>query len=303
MKILVTGGAGFIGSHVVDKYLSLGHEVLVLDNLSTGSEKNLNPRAVFVKEDIINNDGVQKIITDFKPDIINHHAALAEVTKSLKDPSKTLETNVIGTANVLLAGGEAGIKKFIFSSTGGAIYGNPEKLPVNETCTPDPLSPYGLSKLLGEKTIEFYTRTYGFEYVIFRYSNVYGPRQNPKGEAGVVAIFSSLMKAGESPIIFGDGSKTRDYVYVEDIALANELAIELKGNHTLNLGGGIEISDKQIFDEVAGAVNFSGNPTYADFRKGEITKISLDASRAKEILGWTPQVQLKDGIKITAQTY
>jgi len=299
MRTLVTGGAGFIGSHIVDKYLGLGHEVVVVDNLSTGSRKNLNPKANFFKADITNGVEIEKIFKEFKPNAVNHHAALAEVAKSLRDPQRTLEVNVVGTANLLSAGSKQGIEKFIFSSTGGAIYGDPKNPPVDESHPPEPLSPYGLSKLLGEKTIEFYSKTQGFEFVILRYSNVYGPRQDPKGEAGVVAIFSGLIKSGERPTIFGDGSKTRDYLHVSDIVKANELALKVKGNHLLNIGSGTEISDKQIFAEVAKALEYKDEPIYADFRKGEVNRIALDASRAKNTLGWEPQIKLSGGVEAT----
>jgi len=303
MKILVTGGAGFIGSHVVDRYVELGHEVTVIDNLSTGFEKNLNAKAKFFKADIRELEKIYEIVSDFKPDVINHHAALAEVTKSVEDPSDTLAVNVMGTANVLLAGGKASIKHFIFSSTGGAIYGDPVHLPADESCKPAPLSPYGLSKLLGENIIEFYARIYGLTYTIFRYSNVYGPRQNPGGEAGVVAIFTNLIKSGARPTIFGDGSKTRDYVYVGDIVSANELALDTTENNLLNLGWGKEISDKEIFDAIASALNFSKDSIYAPFREGEVSKISLDSTKARKILGWVPKVNITEGINITTKYY
>ena len=303
MKILVTGGAGFIGSHVVDRYVDLGHEVAVIDNLSTGFEKNLNAKAKFFKADIRELEKIYEIVSDFKPDVINHHAALAEVTKSVEDPSDTLAVNVMGTANVLLAGGKASIKHFIFSSTGGAIYGDPVHLPADESCKPAPLSPYGLSKLLGENIIEFYARIYGLTYTIFRYSNVYGPRQNPGGEAGVVAIFTNLIKSGTRPTIFGDGSKTRDYVYVGDIVSANELALDTTENNLLNLGWGKEISDKEIFDAIASALNFSKDSIYAPFREGEVSKISLDSTKARKILGWVPKVNITEGINITTKCY
>ena len=303
MKILVTGGAGFIGSHVVDRYVDLGHEVAVIDNLSTGFEKNLNAKAKFFKADIRELEKIYEIVGDFKPDVINHHAALAEVTKSIENPSDTLAVNVMGTANVLLAGGKASIKHFIFSSTGGAIYGDPVHLPADESCKPAPLSPYGLSKLLGENIIEFYARIYGLTYTIFRYSNVYGPRQNPGGEAGVVAIFTNLIKSGARPTIFGDGSKTRDYVYVGDIVSANELALDTTENNLLNLGWGKEISDQEIFDAIASALNFSEDSIYAPFREGEVSKISLDSTKARKILGWVPKVNITEGINITTKCY
>ena len=303
MKILVTGGAGFIGSHVVDRYVDLGHEVAVIDNLSTGFEKNLNAKAKFFKADIRELEKIYEIVGDFQPDVINHHAALAEVTKSIENPSDTLAVNVMGTANVLLAGGKASIKHFIFSSTGGAIYGDPVHLPADESCKPAPLSPYGLSKLLGENIIEFYARIYGLTYTIFRYSNVYGPRQNPGGEAGVVAIFTNLIKSGTRPTIFGDGSKTRDYVYVGDIVSANELALDTTENNLLNLGWGKEISDQEIFDAIASALNFSEDSIYAPFREGEVSKISLDSTKARKILGWVPKVNITEGINITTKYY
>ena len=303
MRILVTGGAGFIGSHVVDRYVDLGHEVAVIDNLSTGFEKNLNAKAKFFKADIRELEKIYEIVGDFKPDVINHHAALAEVTKSIENPSDTLAVNVMGTANVLLAGGKASIKHFIFSSTGGAIYGDPVHLPADESCKPAPLSPYGLSKLLGENIIEFYARIYGLTYTIFRYSNVYGPRQNPGGEAGVVAIFTNLIKSGTRPTIFGDGSKTRDYVYVGDIVSANELALDTTENNLLNLGWGKEISDQEIFDAIASALNFSEDSIYAPFREGEVSKISLDSTKARKILGWVPKVNITEGINITTKCY
>ena len=303
MKILVTGGAGFIGSHVVDRYVDLGHEVAVIDNLSTGFEKNLNAKAKFFKADIRELEKIYEIVGDFKPDVINHHAALAEVTKSVENPSDTLAVNVMGTANVLLAGGKASIKHFIFSSTGGAIYGDPVHLPADESCKPAPLSPYGLSKLLGENIIEFYARIYGLTYTIFRYSNVYGPRQNPGGEAGVVAIFTNLIKSGTRPTIFGDGSKTRDYVYVGDVVSANELALDTTENNLLNLGWGKEISDKEIFDTIASTLNFSEGSIYAPFREGEVGKISLDSTKARKTLGWIPKVSLTEGINITTKCY
>src|SRR3989344_5224679 len=207
MKIIVTGSAGFIGSHIADRYRALGHTVVEVDIRSPKNPIDINDAAaltaLFKKE---------------KPDIVNHHAAIAEVVKSIRDPLPTFQTNVLGTVNVLMAAGEAGtVKKILFASTGGAIYGEPKKLPADEATPATPLSPYGLSKLLGEEAIAFYSRMFGYAYLIFRYPNVYGPRQNPKGEAGVVAIFAELMKHGVRPTIFGDGTKARDYAYVDDI--------------------------------------------------------------------------------------
>ncbi len=302
MKIIVTGGAGFIGSHVVDAYVKAGHKVVVVDNLTTGSRKNLNPKAKFYKTDIRDAKKIDAIFKKEKPDAVNHHAAIAEVVKSLRDPLPTLDVNVTGTVNLLLAGGRYRIKKFIFSSTGGAMYGSPKKIPVSESVEPFPLSPYGLSKLLGELTITFYAQMYGFDYFIFRYANVYGPRQNPNGEAGVVAIFGKLTKAGKQPIIYGDGSKTRDYVYVEDIARANLLALKKGHGQTVNIGWGKEISDKKIFETIARGASYRDKPRYAPYRKGELYRSALTNAKAKKILGWKPKVKLEEGIKRTLAT-
>ena len=302
MKILVTGGAGFIGSHIVDAYINLGYKVVVIDNLSTGFRKNLNPKAKFYKADIGDLLKIEKIFQKEKPQIVNHHAAIAEVVKSLRNPLPTINVNVIGTINLLLAAGKIGVKKFIFSSTGGAIYGQPDKIPADENTPAIPLSPYGLSKLLGEECIKFYARIFGFDYLIFRYPNVYGPRQNPKGEAGVVAIFSGLMRKGKQPTIFGDGSKTRDYVHIDDIVRANIIGLHKGKNEIFNLGWAKKISDQKIFDTIAKNLNFKKPPIYAPFRKGEVYQIALSANKAKKILNWQPQISLEEGIKKTVKT-
>ena len=305
MKIIVTGGAGFIASHVADAYIAAGHSVAIIDNLLTGFRKNVNPKARFYKADIRNLTEMERIFKKERPEVVNHHAAIAEVVKSIKNPIPTLEANVLGTANVLISFGRYGRgkhKKFIFSSTGGAIYGEPEKIPADEHTSMTPLSPYGLSKALGEDIIKFYARTYGFPYLIFRYPNVYGPRQNPKGEAGVVAIFGGLMKRGVRPTIFGDGTKTRDYTYVLDIARANMLALRKGRNDIVNIGWGKKISDQDIFDAIQGAIHFPKPPIYGAMRKGEVYQIALDARKARRVLGWRPHVTLKDGIRKTLLT-
>lgn len=296
-KILVTGGAGFIASHIVDAYINLGHKVVVIDDLSTGKRENINKKVTFYQADIRDREKIEEIFAKEKPQIVNHHAAIAEVVKSLRNPIPTLEVNVLGTVNVLRAGGEIGIEKFIFSSTGGAIYGEPDKIPANEKSPTTPLSPYGLSKLQGEEAIACYARHYGFDYLIFRYPNVFGPRQNPKGEAGVVAIFSGLMSEGKRPTIFGDGTKTRDYVYVKDIVSANVLALTKGANQIINLGIGKKISDQMIFDAIAKNLNLTIKPTYKPYRKGEVYQIALDAKKAKRLIGWNPTIDFEEGIK------
>ncbi|MEK7094420.1 MAG: NAD-dependent epimerase/dehydratase family protein [Patescibacteria group bacterium] len=305
MKIIVTGGAGFIASHVVDAYIKAGHKVAVIDNLNTGFRKNVNPKATFYKADIRDLPTMQKIFKKERPEVVNHHAAIAEVVKSVTNPIPTYEVNVLGTANILLCFGQFGKgknKKVLFSSTGGAIYGEPKKIPAPETTPAAPLSPYGLSKLLGEELIFFYSRSYGFNYLIFRYPNVYGPRQNPKGEAGVVAIFGGLLKQNIQPTIFGDGSKARDYTYVDDIVVANLKALK-KGNKTItNIGWGKLITDKMIFETVASTLGYKKPVRYAPYRSGEVYRICLDAKKAKKILGWKPTVPLKEGIRKTLET-
>lgn len=303
MKILVTGGAGFIGSHIVDKYINLGHQVVVIDDLSTGKKENLNKKAKFYKLDIRNAALVEKVFVKEKPQVVNHHAAIAEVVKSIKNPIPTLEVNVLGIVNVLRAGGAIGIKKFIFSSTGGAIYGQPKKIPADESTPPIALSAYGLSKFLGEECIKFYSRLYGFAYLIFRYPNVYGPRQNPKGEAGVVAIFSGLLQENKRPVIYGDGTKSRDYVYVDDITKANVIVLRKGKNEILNLGWGKPISDQIIFDTIAKNFGAKLKPIYAPFRKGEVYQIALNANLAKKKIGWKPHISLTEGIKKTTTQF
>lgn len=298
-KILVTGGAGFIGSHIVDELIKKKAKVIIIDNLSTGRKENINKRAKFYKGDIRDLNFIKRVIEKEKPEIIYHQAAIAEVIKSVKNPIPTLETNVLGTVNLLLVGGENGIKKFIFASSGGAIYGKVDKIPVDEKNPTNPLSPYGLSKLLAEECIKFYAKNFNFQYLILRYPNVYGPRQNPKGEAGVVAIFTGLIKEGKRPIIFGDGTKTRDYVYVDDIVRANILGLSYSKNEILNLGWGRETSDYKIFEIIAKNLNFKEQPIYAPFRQGEVYRIALNSNRAKKVLNWQPKISLEEGIKKT----
>lgn len=296
-KILVTGGAGFIGSHIVDRYISIGHKVVVIDNLSTGFKKNINKKAKFYNIDINDIKAVKKIIQKEKPEIINHHAAIAEVVKSLKNPIPTYKSNILGTINLLLAGGQIGIKKFIFPSTGGAIYGEPDKIPATEKTPAIPLSPYGFSKFIGEECVKFYARIGGFDYLIFRYPNIYGPRQNPKGEAGVVAIFTRLMINNKQPTIFGDGAKTRDYIYIDDIVKANAAALQKGDNEIINLGWGEKIPDQMVFDAIANIINFKKKPIYAPCRTGEVYQIALSAEKAEKILNWKPTISFKEGIK------
>ncbi|MDE1969959.1 MAG: NAD-dependent epimerase/dehydratase family protein [Patescibacteria group bacterium] len=303
MNILVTGGAGFIGSHITDAYIKKGHRVSVVDDLTTGFRKNVNKKARFYQIDIRDNEALRTVIKREKPDIINHHAARAAVTESIKNPIPTLEVNVLGTANLALLAGEYGIKKFIFASTGGAMYGmGPFKKPVSEKTPENPISPYGLSKQLAEQTIAYYAGTACFEYLIFRYANVFGPRQNPKGEAGVIAIFGALMKHGETPTIFGDGKKTRDYVYINDIVAANVIGLKRGVNTTLNLGWEKETQDNEVFRTLAMYTKFTEQPLYAPHRNGEVFRCSLNAAKAAETIGWKPKTPFQKGVAKTVRT-
>ncbi len=303
MKILITGGAGFIGSHIADAYLKKGYQIAVIDNLTTGTRDNVHKNAVFYKADIRDMKEISRIFQKEKPHIVNHHAALASVTESVSNPAETLEVNVVGTANLLSAGIMHNLQKFIFSSTGGAIYGDTKITPTPETVEPQPPSPYGLSKLFAEHVIRYYGKKHQLPYVILRYANVYGPRQNPHGEAGVVAIFIEKMKKNEQPTIFGDGSKTRDYVYVEDIVNANVRAIDGNDSFLANLGCGEEIKDQTVFDIIARALDYKQSPQYAPVRAGEMLKSVLDSSLAYKQLGWQSTISFEDGIKKTIASY
>ncbi|HVO28391.1 MAG TPA: NAD-dependent epimerase/dehydratase family protein [Candidatus Paceibacterota bacterium] len=301
MKIIVTGGAGFIASHIVDAYIAAGHKVAVIDNLSSGSRKNLNPRANFYKADIRNLAALHKIFGNERPDVVNHHAAFISVTDSVKKPDLTFAINAEGTLNVLLAFADAPAKrkKFIFASTGGAIYGSPKKLPAGESTPPDPLSPYALTKQVAEETVWYFSRQFGIDHLILRYANVYGPRQKAQGGAGVFPIFTEQIAHGIRPTIFGDGKKTRDYVYVGDVARASVLGVTRGRNETVNIATGRETSDYQVFRALADAYGFKKEPFYTPKRKGEVQRIFMSWSHAKKVLGWSPKVKFAEGVRKT----
>jgi UDP-glucose 4-epimerase len=298
MKIIVTGGAGFIGSHIVDAYVRAGHRVVVIDNLSAGSRKNLNSRAIFYKADIRNLSQVEKIFSRERPEIVNHHAALIDVVNSVANPLPTLETNALGTATLLSVFKKfgKGKKKIIFASS-AAVYGNPKSLPAHEAAECLPISAYGLSKVLAEKVIRFYGATSDIDHTIFRYSNAFGPRQ----KSGAISIFADLMRRGRTPVIFGDGRKNRDYIYVEDIVRANILALKKGKSETLNLGWGEPVSDKEAYDALAKNIGFKKSPFYKPYRQGEIYAMALSAKRARKIIGWEPVVKFEEGVKRTVR--
>ena len=302
MKILVTGGAGFIASHIVDAYLALDHKVAVVDNLSMGKRYHVNSKAEFYQLSIQSSE-LETVFDSFKPDIINHHAAHINLRYSVENPTYDAENNILGTLNILQNAIKYGSKKIIFASTGGAIYGEPTDLPVSETTTAIPLSPYGAAKLSIEHYIRIWDILHDLKYTIFRYPNIYGPRQNPKGEAGVIAIFTLQMLSKTTPTIFGDGSKTRDYLFISDLVKANITALEKGDGETLNLGWGKEISDQMVFDTVARATEYSEKPIYSKARPGEVDRIALDASRAAAVLNWHPEITFEEGVKKAVNYY
>ena len=299
---LVTGGAGFIGSHLVDRLLEEGHKVAVIDNLSTGKLKNLNSAATFYHMDITN-PSMQDIFQREQPDLVYHLAAQISVSESTKDPVKDGETNVMGTLRLLEAVRRYGIEKFIYSSTGGALYGDPETNPCSEQTPIIPLSPYGLSKYLAEQYIELYHRLYQLNYTILRYGNVYGPRQDPHGEAGVVAIFSQAMLDGKQPSIFGAGDQERDFVYVGDVVEANIRAMKKGDGQAFNIGTSQGTNVNRIFDSLKSIINFKWDAEHRNARPGEVYKISLDCNKALRELGWSPQVSLDEGLDRTAEYF
>ncbi len=299
MKILVTGGAGFIASHIVDRYLQLGHQVAVIDNLSTGRRENLNPAASFYEVDITDVDRVAEVFEAERPQIVNHHAAQMDVRRSVDEPIFDAHTNVIGSLNVIGSALQVGVEKIIYASTGGAIYGELDYSPADEEHPIRPLSPYGISKHAVEHYLYLYQHLEGLNFTVLRYANVYGPRQNPHGEAGVVAIFGKQMLAGQQATIFGDGTDTRDYVFVGDVVKANQLALEAGSGQIFNISTGVATTVQEIFETVAEASGYRGEPGYAPPRPGDVRHNALDSTKAQQLLGWTPEMRLAQGIALT----
>jgi len=302
VRILVTGGAGFIGSHVADRYVALGHEVAVLDNLSTGQRANLNPKCRFYEMSLMD-PRLEETVLQFAPEVISHHAAQVNVRRSVEDPVFDAEMNVLGSIRLFQAAAKAHCGKLIYISSGGACYGDPERIPANEETPVRPLCPYGASKYAAEKYLELFGSLYGMRTTILRYANVYGPRQDPHGEAGVVAVFSQLLLAGRSPQIFGDGSKTRDYVFVQDIVEANALALAGGDGRIYNVGTGRQVTDDEVYRTIRDALAAKAEAVHTDFRKGEVRHIALDASRLRRELGWKPMVSFEEGMAKTAAWY
>lgn len=300
MKILVTGGAGFIGSHVVDAYVTAGHEVAVLDNLSTGREDNINPGARLHRVDVRDLALVQDVVAGFKPEVVNHHAAQSEVPKSVADPGNDAQVNLVGGLNVLRACVDNSVRKVIFSSTGGALYGEPDVVPADEDHPIRPLSPYGTSKAAFELYLEMFQRTFGLGYTTLRYANIYGPRQDFFAEEGrVIAIFASRMIEGKPLTIDGDGSQSRDMLHVGDVAIANLAALDRGDGQTFHISTGVPVTVNDLFRKLAILTEYKLEARFGPARKGDVYRIALDNSRARDVLGWEPRISLEDGLELT----
>jgi len=305
----VTGGAGFIASHVVDAFVRAGHEVGVVDDLSTGARENLNPRAALWQVDI-RSDKLGPLVADFRPEVVSHHAAQMSVGLSAEDPKWAADITVLGTLNLLEAAVRAGVGLVIFSSTGGAMYGEQDVLPTPETVFPAPVSPYGVAKLAVERYLHAYRFMHGLRSTALRYANVYGPRQNPHGEAGVVAIFCKAILEGRPLTVNGDGLQTRDYVYVGDVVRANVAALEAAlrpgaeaGPCILNVGTGIESSVLDVVRELEAAAGRELEVRHGPPRPGEQRRSALEAALAREALAWEPAVELREGLRLTLEWF
>jgi len=303
MKVLVTGGAGFIGSHVVDALISAGYEVVVVDDLSTGRLANLNPAATFYQVDI-RSQQLSEVFEKERPAYVDHHAAQMDVRRSIADPLFDAEVNVIGSINLIECCRRYGVKRLIYISTGGAVYGEPEYLPCDEAHPVNPICPYGASKHTVEHYLYMYQQNYGLDYIVLRYPNVYGPRQDPHGEAGVVAIFTGQMLAGGQVVINGDGEQQRDFVYVEDCAQANLMAMTSQNaNQIYNLGYGRGTTVNEIFTTLKNITGYQLAATHGAAKVGETRQIYLDATKAQKELGWKPTVDLEEGLQRTADYF
>ncbi len=302
MKILVTGGAGFIASHIVDKYIELGHDVVVIDNLSSGFKHNVNPKAKFYEVDIRSKE-LEQIFKDEKPEIVNHHAAQISVPVSVKEPEFDAEVNAVGFLNILQNCVKYKVKKVIFISSGGAVYGEAEEYPTTESYDPKPLSPYAIHKYVSEKYLYFYNHQYGLKYTVLRYANVFGPRQIPHGEAGVVSIFITNFRDNKKTYFYAfdeepDGM-IRDYVFVRDIVNANVLALDRGELDAFNIGTGIETTTGQLYREIALQMNTQIEPVREGARPGDIRRSCLNIEKAKSEFGWEPKFSLPVGVKET----
>jgi UDP-glucose 4-epimerase len=295
MKVLVTGGAGFIGSHLVDRLMKEGHEVVVVDNLSTGKRKNIHQDANFYKTDILSSR-LARIFYKEKPRLVCHYAAQMDVRKSVEDPIYDAKNNILGLLNLLEVSVKNGAQRVIFASSGGAIYGEQTAYPATEDNPARPVSPYGVSKLASEQYLYYYQKNCGLEYTALRFANVYGPRQNPLGEAGVVAIFTKKLINEEQPIINGNGMQTRDYVFVDDVIDANMAVINGNVSDTFNVGTGRETSVNDLFSALLEQTGSKAKPFHGMEKKGEQRRSCISSGKLNRMLGWEPRVSLKEGL-------
>lgn len=302
MRVLVTGGAGFIGSHVADILLGNGHEVAVVDDLSSGKRGNVPEKARFYELDV--RTGCREVFEDFQPEVVAHHAAQMDVRRSVAEPDFDADVNILGTIRLLQNCVEHGARKFVFASTGGAIYGEQDEFPATEEHPQYPISPYGVSKLAGERYLHYYNVQHGLEYAALRYANVYGPRQDPRGEAGVVAIFCGRLARGETSKINGTGDQTRDYVFVKDVARANVLALEGDApSGAYNIGTGVETSVNELYELLCEGANKDLPPEHASAKPGEQMRSCIDPALARGALGWRPEIQLRLGLEETLRFF
>lgn len=301
MKVLVTGGCGFIGSHTVDMLVEQGHQVVVVDNLLAGDAHNLNSQAEFYKVDITS-DELKNIFQKFMPEVVYHLAAQIDIQKSIKEVGFDAHINILGTINVLDCCRAYRVGKIIYASS-AAVYGNPQYLGVDELHPINPISFYGISKHTPEHYIMTYSELYGIGYTILRYSNAYGPRQDPKGEGGVISIFIDKMLKGIQPTIFGDGEQTRDFIYVRDVALANLAALKTGEGDIINVSTNTAVTVNQLFSTMRSIINFIGEPIYGPVRKGDIIHSYLDNDKALRVLSWKPQFTIEEGLRETMEYY
>ncbi len=302
MKILVTGGAGFIGSNIADVYVNEGHDVIIIDNMSTGVEEFINPKAKFYKMDI-RDEKVKDVIAENNIEIINHHAAQIDLRKSVVNPKFDVDVNIVGSINLLQAAVECGVKKFIFASTGGAIYGEQDYFPADEEHPTRPFAPYGINKLAVEKYLFYYNHVYGLDYIIFRYANIYGPRQNPHGECGVIAIFTEKILKHVEPLINGNGEQTRDYVFVDDVVKANLQALKIKGPRIYNIGTGAETNVNYIFNKINKYAGTNFKENHGPAKTGEQMRSVLSHEKINKELGWKPEMNMEKGLKVTVDYF
>ncbi|MCL2485714.1 MAG: SDR family NAD(P)-dependent oxidoreductase [Endomicrobia bacterium] len=303
MKVLITGGAGFIGSNISDSLIANGHKSVIIDNLSSGKKENINKKAKFYKADIIDEKKIKAIFKKEKPDIVIHNAAQIDVRKSVSDPKYDANINILGSINILDACVENKVKKILFASSGGTIYGECGSKAPDENSFPNPLSPYGIAKHSVEFYIKFYGIIHGLKYTIFRYGNVYGPRQDPKGEAGVIAIFTAKMLNNEAVMVFGDGKQMRDYVYVKDVVNANIAALKKADNQIINIATNKAVSINDIVKIMSRLSKTDKKAVYKPKRTGELFKSFMSIKKAEKILNWYPKMNIEEGIKKTLEYF